>query len=76
MFGGNVSPANSPHLRKSTSRSRVFDLGIISLHHKAHNICHPMLETLVIIMYDFHNSKYLQVLVTWAVVQKKISCNQ
>ncbi|KAL1813851.1 hypothetical protein DCAR_0626234 [Daucus carota subsp. sativus] len=27
MFGGNVSPANSPHLRKSTSRSRVFDLG-------------------------------------------------
>ncbi|KAL8095970.1 hypothetical protein AgCh_037081 [Apium graveolens] len=27
MFGGNVSPANSPHLRKSASRSRVFDLG-------------------------------------------------
>lgn len=58
MFGGNVSPANSPHLRKSASRSRVFDLGIEFEHQKGHDFCHPMLEVFVVIISYSNNMKY------------------
>lgn len=53
MFGGNVSPANSPHPRKSANRSKVSDLGIEFHHLKVHKYVTVCMKSLVV---NFFNS--------------------